>query len=74
MTDWIYRHRIVSTLFALVALFLVVYATLRVFGVVTEVTGPVAAAYGSLLGFPAVAVGLYRWRREKDGQEGQRNG
>ena len=66
MTEWLYRYRVLSALAVVWALGLVTYATLRVFGVVTEVNGAVATAYSALLGIPAAAFGLWRWRNGGD--------
>lgn len=45
---------------------LVGWVTWIVFTNPPTIPGGTAAAYGSLLGLPAVAVGLYQWARKRD--------
>lgn len=71
MSSWLYRHRVVSTVVVLWALGVVTYATLRVFGVVTEVNAAVVSAYTALLGIPAAAFGLWQWRAKDANDDGR---
>jgi len=66
MPGWFYRNRVISVLAVLWGMGIVTYATLRVFGVVTTVTGEVVAAYTALLGIPASVFGLWKWRNSRD--------
>ena len=65
MGDWFWRNKVVSLFVVLWAIGLVTYITLRLFDSVDAITSEAVAAYTALLGVPAAAFGLWKWRNSK---------
>ena len=70
MPRWTGRHAVITLLIILWALGLTTWVTWRVFGddppVITATT---AAAFATLFALPALAVGLWKWRHDRNGGE-----
>lgn len=62
MSELIYKYRVASTLILLWAVVMFTWVTVQVFADVTKITGPVAAAFGTMFGLPGVGIALYKWR------------
>ena len=65
MIKWLYNNYAITGAISLYFLCLVGYGTHAVFNDITQITGPAAAAYATLLGLPAVAIALLKWRIER---------
>lgn len=65
MSEFIYRHKIASSVVLIWTIALVTWVTHQVFFDITKITMPVAGAYATLFGLPALAIGLYQWRNNK---------
>ena len=66
MVKWLYDHYALTGFIALYYMVLIGYGTIQVFGDLSQVTGAVATVYGTLMGLPAAAAGLIKWRLGKD--------
>ena len=66
MVKWLYDHYALTGFIALYYMVLIGYGTVQVFSDLNQVTGAVAAVYGTLMGLPAAAAGLIKWRLGKD--------
>jgi len=67
MSNFIYKHGVLSVLVALWAMGLVGYATYMMFSDISLITAAANAAYASLLGLPPAAIALYKWRNSNVG-------
>lgn len=63
MFAYIERHKILSSILVLWTYGLVTWVVYRIFDDVTLINTAVVAALTAVLGIPAVAVGLFKWRR-----------
>ena len=68
MIRWLYDHYALTSSIALYYMALIGYGTLQVFADVSAITAPAATAYGVLMGLPAAAAGLIKWRLGKDNE------
>ena len=66
MIRWLYDHYILTSAVSLYYMVLVGYGTYQMFTDVSAITGNAAAAYGTLMGLPAMAGAIIRWRLGKD--------
>lgn len=66
MTNFIYKHGILSAIFLIWAMIVVSYATGMMFADISVITTQAVAAYSALLGIPATAVALYKWRNSNN--------
>lgn len=71
MIKWLYDHYILTGLVALYYMALAGYGTYKVFSDLVEVTAAVGGVYVTLMGLPAAAIGLIKWRLEKDNGDNQ---
>lgn len=70
MIRWLYDHYALTGLVALYYMVLIGYGTMQMFADVSVITAPAATAYLSLMGLPAGAAGLIKWRLSRDNPEG----
>lgn len=68
MIEWLYRHYALTGMIALYYMVLIGYGTVQVFGDLSNVTGPVATVYATLMALPAAATGLIKWRLKRDNE------
>lgn len=66
MVKWLYNHYILTAAVSLYYMVLIGYGTYQVFSDVSAITGSAAAAYGTLMGLPAMAGAIIKWRLDKD--------
>lgn len=66
MSNFFYKHAIVSILLVIWMVALTSWVTYQVFADLKAITTQAAAAYGTLFGLPAIAIGLWKWRNSKD--------
>ena len=71
MTNFIYKHGILSVLFVCWTMAIVSYATLMMFLDIKAITTEAVAAYGSLLAIPPAGIALYKWRNKDVGNSGR---
>lgn len=69
MVRWLYKHYALTGIISLYYMALIGYGTLQVFADVSAITAPAATAYGVLMGLPAAAAGLIKWRISRDNSE-----
>lgn len=69
MIRWLHKHYAITGIISLYYMALIGYGTLQVFADVSAITAPAATAYGVLMGLPAGAVGLIKWRISRDNSE-----
>ena len=69
MIRWLYNHYALTGIISLYYMVLIGYGTVQVFGDVSAITGSVVGAYGTLMGLPAAATALIKWRLSKDNVE-----
>lgn len=63
---WMRRNALISTLVVIWTLALCTWVTWRVFGNnPPDIPTGTAAAFATVFGLPAVAVGLWKWRSER---------
>ncbi len=65
LVEWMERHKLITFMVLLWAMFMVSWATWIIFTKPPVISAGTASAYATLLGLPAAAIGLYKWRREK---------
>jgi len=65
LSAWEYldKNKIVSLILVLWTYGLMTWVVYRVFDDVTLINGAVTAAMTAVVGIPAVAIGLFKWRR-----------
>lgn len=66
MIRWLYNHYALTGIISLYYMALIGYGTVQVFSDIGAITAPAASAYLTLMGLPAGAVGLIKWRIERD--------
>jgi len=66
MSNFLHKYRIISTLFIVWAMVMVTVAICFTFINPPDIPLGTVTALGSVLGLPAVAVGLYQWRNKSD--------
>lgn len=66
MIKWLYDHYALTGLVSLYYMLLIGYGTWQVFSDVSAISGSAATAYATLMGLPAAATGLIKWRIGKD--------
>ena len=65
MSGFFYKYKIPTLMMLLWVIGIVTFATIRTFSETPPVISMgTASAFGALLGLPAIAVGLWRWRNE----------
>lgn len=62
MSKFLYDHKVVSVLTIVWMMGLVTWVTWRVFGAPPDIPTATAAAYATVFGLPALAIGLWKWR------------
>jgi len=62
MTNFFYKHAILSTVIVLWMIAIVSWVTYQVFADLSKITTQAAAAYATLFALPAIAVGVWQWR------------
>jgi len=65
MWEYIDKNKIVSAVLVLWTYTLMSWAVYKVFDDITLITASVASALTAVIGIPAVAIGLFKWRRGK---------
>lgn len=74
MIEWAQRNKLIALLVVIWALSLVTWVTWRVFGIAPPViSAGTAAAFGSVIGLPALAVGLWKWKGRDKGDLPERD-
>lgn len=71
MIRWLYDHYALTGMIALYYMVLIGYGTYQVFSDVSAITGGAATAYASLMGLPAAAGAIIKWRLGKDNEPDQ---
>lgn len=61
-------HKLVRRLLVLWAVCLITWATLKLFEVPAEITGPAATAFGLVTGLLTAVIAHYQWARKNDDQ------
>lgn len=66
LQKWLYNHGIVSIGLIIWCVALTTYVTIRIFSdSPPDIPTGTVAAYGTLLGLPTLAVGVWKWRSDK---------
>ena len=63
---WLYDHYILRSAIALYYMILVGHGTFQMFSDISLITPAAGGAYLTLMGLPAAAVSLIKWRLGKD--------
>lgn len=66
MTNFVYKYGLMSILLVLWAMGITSYATVQIFRDIAAITPSAVSAYATLVGIPTIAVGVYKWRHERD--------
>ena len=66
MISWLYNHYILTAAVSLYYMVLIGYGTYQMFTDVSAITSGAATAYVALMGLPAAAGAIIKWRMEKD--------
>ena len=65
-SDFLYRHKIISALLVIWLMAIVSFVVYQVFSCdAIEISGQTAALASTVFGFPALAIGLWKWRNKK---------
>ncbi len=72
MNMWLYmeKNKIISAILVLWTYGLMTWVVYRVFDDVTLINAAVTGALTAVVGIPAVAIGLFKWRRGKQDDVG----
>lgn len=63
---WLYNHGVITILVIIWCIAITTYVTIKVFSdSPPDIPMGTVTAYGTLLGLPALAVGLWKWRNDK---------
>lgn len=63
--EYIDKNKIISAILVIWTYGLLTWVVFKVFADVTLINAAVVSALASAVGIPAVAVGIFKWRREK---------
>lgn len=66
MSNFFYKHKLVSMFFVLWSMLLVSWVVYQVFFDVTKINAAINSALGIVFGLPTAAIGLWQWRNGKD--------
>lgn len=66
MVKWLYNHYALTGLISIYYMVLIGYGTVQVFSDITAITSGAAGAYAALMGLPAAAGAIIRWRIDRD--------
>lgn len=69
MIRWLYKHYAITGMISVYYMVLIGYGTVQVFSDIGAISAPAASAYLTLMGLPAGAVGLIKWRLSRDNSE-----
>lgn len=69
MIRWLYNHYVLTATVSLYYMVLIGYGTYQMFTDVSAITSGAATAYVALMGLPAAAGGIIKWRLSKDNAE-----
>lgn len=64
--QWMHKHQIKTTLMVVWMLALTTIITIKVFFDPVDIPTGTAAAFATLFALPGIAVGLYKWRQERE--------
>lgn len=66
MIRWLYDHYVLTGAVSLYYMILIGYGTYQLFSDVSAITSGAATAYVALMGLPAAAGAIIKWRLDKD--------
>ena len=69
MIRWLYNNYALTGIISFYYMVLIGYGTYQVFSQVTLINGASATVYGALMGLPAAAMGMIKWRLGADNAE-----
>jgi len=62
--EFMERHKLITSISLIWIFWLITWVTMQIFSKPVDIPMGTATAYASLLGIPAIVIGLYKWRRE----------
>lgn len=65
MSDFLYRHKLLTGLFVFWSMLVVSYAVFKVFNDVTVINAAINGALGIVFGLPTAAIAFWKWRNDK---------